>query len=680
MVPGTILDCTLYSLKLYRVQFAFLMLIFGLVTLKAASGAPNFEDDVYPVFKKHCLSCHSADKKKADLDLSTVKSIQTGSSGGDIVKAGSPDTSVLFMVMDHHEDFEPMPPRKPKVPDEDLKVVHAWIAGGLIESAGGVSQLRKMNFDLSAGSAQKPVDPAVPVNLPPVPVADTVSPAPIVAMAASPWADVIAASGHEQILLYGKKRAARLEADFVPVADADLLSRKGVDGAIRFEGESLLLDEIPGDFLDGGSGFTISMWIKPDPTMKTQPIFGRESFRLFLEASKTGWKIRGMNRDEANGIVYTGRADGVPRGESTLVTVTCDGKNWEYFYSGKSVIKQPVPETQPGFLKKSKPLFLGGNGIAGPEAGFHGEIEDFRFYRKVLSATEVRGIFQNAQSSFSHIGTLPFPEGAVHDLRFSRNGELLVAAGGKGAYSGKVVIFDVKTGERKAVLGDEQDIVLSADITADHRFVAMGTPANLVKIYSTQSGELLHRIKKHTDWVSTVRFSPDGSQLASGDRNGGIHVWETATGGIVYTLDEHKVKVTALSWRPDGGILASGGEDGKFVLWDMKDGWAIRSAEAHSEKSLSRYTRTTGVLDLDFAKDGRILTAGRDRSLKLWNPDGSKSAEYSGLNELPIKAVFSGDGHHIFSGNLDGSLWIWDTKTFQPIAKMEVGRPKMVSR
>ena len=96
-------------------------------------------------------------------------------------------------------------------------------------------------------------------------------------------------------------------------------------------------------------------------------------------------------------------------------------------------------------------------------------------------------------------------------------------------------------------LGDEYDIVLSADISADHSYVAIGTPAKLVKIFSTRTGKLVHRIKKHTDWVTVVRFRPDGKQLATADRNGGIHVWETESAGIVYTLDEHKVKVTALS-------------------------------------------------------------------------------------------------------------------------------------
>lgn len=172
--------------------------------------------------------------------------------------------------------------------------------------------------------------------------------------------------------------------------------------------------------------------------------------------------------------------------------------------------------------------------------------------------------------------------------------------------------------------------------------VAAGTPAKMVKIFSTEDGRLLHRIEKHTDWVDVVRFSPEGKLLASADRNGGVHVGETDSGGIVYTLDEHKVKVTAMSWRGDGKVLASAAEDRKFVLWDMSDGWAMRTTSPHVAKSQSRYTRRTGVLDIAFASDGRILTTGRDQSIKLWRTDGVALGKSEALTALRLSETSKG--------------------------------------
>jgi WD40 repeat protein len=81
------------------------------------------------------------------------------------------------------------------------------------------------------------------------------------------------------------------------------------------------------------------------------------------------------------------------------------------------------------------------------------------------------------------IGTLPFPERIPYVLKFSRNGKWLLAAGGRGAQAGKVVIWDVTTGKRVTEIGDEADVVLAADVSPDHKLVALGGPGKLIKIY-----------------------------------------------------------------------------------------------------------------------------------------------------------------------------------------------------
>ncbi len=106
----------------------------------------------------------------------------------------------------------------------------------------------------------------------------------------------------------------------------------------------------------------------------------------------------------------------------------------------------------------------------------------------------------------------------------------------------------------------------------------------------------------------------------------------------------------------DGKLLASAAEDGKFVLWDMKDGWATRSITAHAAKARTRYSRRTGVLDIAFATDGRILTVGRDRLLRLWNPDGSPTSEVAEHSTLPLRAQFLSSGQLIATGTFDGQL------------------------
>src|SRR6516162_7293874 len=111
------------------------------------------------------------------------------------------------------------------------------------------------------------------------------------------------------------------------------------------------------------------------------------------------------------------------------------------------------------------------------------------------------------------LGVLPFPEGVPHVLKFSRNGSLLLAGGGHAGKSGRVVVWNVTTGERVFAVGEELDAVLTADLSADQTQIVLGGPSKMIHVYSTRDGKLLQEIKKHTDWVTAAEFSPDGVLL-----------------------------------------------------------------------------------------------------------------------------------------------------------------------
>lgn len=261
------------------------------------------------------------------------------------------------------------------------------------------------------------------------------------------------------------------------------------------------------------------------------------------------------------------------------------------------------------------------------------------------------------------IGEFAFPEGIPYALRFSRDGATLLAAGGKGVQSGKVVLFDVKTGRRIATLGDEHDIVLAADLTADGKLVALGGPGKLVKVYSVSDGKLLYQLNKHTDWITAIEFSPDGGKLATGDRSGGIFLWESAGGGSVGNLAEHKDSITSLSWRGDSALLASGSEDGQIIIWNVGDGFPVATiAKAHQPKPAPGTFGTPpgGVLSLQFTCDGRLVSVGRDSTIRVWGMDGKQKSASTPAAALLTKVASSFDGKLTVAGDFLGHILIWD--------------------
>ncbi|MDE3166084.1 MAG: hypothetical protein KGN36_09775 [Acidobacteriota bacterium] len=455
------------------------MVFLALVSTPVLAQHPNYEDDIQPLFARRCFACHSAGEMRSGLNLESYAGVLKGGASGDVAVAGRAALSLLYKAVAREEGAPQMPLGLPKLPGNEIALIHDWIQNGLLETAASMPKgpvgpslaYRGSDRNRPAGA------PAMPGALPAVPLAPLTRPHPITALAASPWAPLLAAAGHERIALYNLATRARA-------------------------------------------------------------------------------------------------------------------------------------------------------------------------------------------------GELAFPEGVPYVLRFSRNGEILLAGGGKPVQSGKVVLFDVRSGKRLAVLGDERDIVLAADLTADGKLAALGGPGKIVRVYSVADGKLVYQIRKHTDWITAIEFSPDGTRLATGDRAGGIFVWESATGGTVNTLAGHKDSVTSLSWRGDGQLLASGSEDGQLIVWNAMDGFPLATvAGAHQPKAAPGQYGVVpgGVLGVAFTAGGNIASVGRDNTIRLWSAGGKPLGASPSNDALLNKVACSFDGKSVAAGDYLGKVLVWDGGKLAPL-------------
>jgi hypothetical protein len=249
------------------------------------------------------------------------------------------------------------------------------------------------------------------------------------------------------------------------------------------------------------------------------------------------------------------------------------------------------------------------------------------------------------------LGALAFPEGDVFALRFSRDGRFLLAAGGVGAESGQAVIFETKTWSRTASLGDELDVVLTADLSPDNASVLMGGPSRVVKVLAVRGGAVLHKFGKPTDWVTAVGFSPDGLLDAAGDRLGGVFIWEARTGREFLTFHGHSKAVNGIAWDESSDRLVTCGDDGKLQVWDLHTGKSLAGWNAHEGGAL-----WVSVL----LPSGRIASAGRDRRLKIWSRDGKLVADLGPTTDQASRVEWASGGRSLISGDLGGEVRIWN--------------------
>ena len=268
------------------------------------------------------------------------------------------------------------------------------------------------------------------------------------------------------------------------------------------------------------------------------------------------------------------------------------------------------------------------------------------------------------------LGRLAFPEGVVKTLRFSRSGRLLLAGGGVAAQSGRVVVWDVASAERRLEMGDEFDEVLAADLSADQRLVALGGSARRVRLLRTTDGAIDAEIDRHTDWVTALEFAPDGHLLASGDRAGNLFLWEAAGAREHGVLRGHKGGITAVAWRADGGALASGSADGTVKVWDPRAGTLAKGWDAHSG----------GTEGVAWLADGRLASTGQDRRVKLWTADGRLERTIEGLSDIGLRVTATDDAAALLASDFNGKVVVVATADGSPLGTLETNPPSLADR
>ncbi|MBC8356224.1 MAG: PSD1 domain-containing protein [Planctomycetes bacterium] len=98
----------------------------------AADEKLTFETHVMPILKAKCLSCHSGERPKAGLDLSTRRRVMLGGKSGAVVRRAAAESSLLWGRIAAGE----MPPKGTKLTAEEKAAIRKWINDGAVGDKG----------------------------------------------------------------------------------------------------------------------------------------------------------------------------------------------------------------------------------------------------------------------------------------------------------------------------------------------------------------------------------------------------------------------------------------------------------------------------------------------------------------------------------------------------------------
>jgi len=253
-----------------------------------------------------------------------------------------------------------------------------------------------------------------------------------------------------------------------------------------------------------------------------------------------------------------------------------------------------------------------------------------------------------------------------------------------------------------------------------------GDEEGWISVWDPETGELIHdAFRAHLEPIRVIAPYRDGDRLlvASGGDDGLVRFHDSETGEEVEdALRGHEGPVRALLRGVEANgerAIATGAEDGMVRFWrrdshqplpelasqhgagPIRDLAPLRLGEhgdclavvGFSREVLIRKVAQPEVVkgpveahtDWVMAVEAypglggpRLVTAGHDGAVRIYNPQATASPQLLGEHEGPVRALATipdGERHLIASGGNDGVIHIWDPRSRDALRQVHLGTP-----
>jgi WD40 repeat protein len=220
----------------------------------------------------------------------------------------------------------------------------------------------------------------------------------------------------------------------------------------------------------------------------------------------------------------------------------------------------------------------------------------------------------------------------VHDLRFSPNGESLLAAGGSPAEFGAVEIWHWPSRSKSKTVKTHDDLVYRVAWTTDGSLWASAGWDGVCCVFHVAAVQPLTIYRGHSRPLLTIDFVPDDSSRAS-----------------------------------DGPLLVSGGIEGTIQVWRAMEGSLVRSLSNH-----------VGIInDLAFSPQisdespPMLASISEDQTVRLWQPSNGRLVRFAKLSAKPKCLVWHIDGRQLLVACEDGTVRWHDSATLNELRRVQ---------
>jgi WD40 repeat protein len=258
----------------------------------------------------------------------------------------------------------------------------------------------------------------------------------------------------------------------------------------------------------------------------------------------------------------------------------------------------------------------------------------------------------------------------VSELAYSPDGELLAC----GTYSGRVRVYEARTGELVNVLTGEPSPIWALAWSPDSQTLAVGSQNGVLLRWTRDGARIPRRFHSRATadiaWsrdglvlavagvdrvdfvdanqasvqtidmpgseIRSAAFSSDGQRFVIGFANGDVSFWNR-TSGLEVSHDAHRNGVQTVAWDPTGDVIATGSDDGKVKLWNS-DGTPRAVLDGHQ----------SAVTDLDWHPTGdSLVSVDASEVIYRWSKTGELlERRQSPAGKVPYAIVWAPDGDY----------------------------------
>ncbi|MBE9228739.1 TIR domain-containing protein [Phormidium sp. LEGE 05292] len=273
------------------------------------------------------------------------------------------------------------------------------------------------------------------------------------------------------------------------------------------------------------------------------------------------------------------------------------------------------------------------------------------------------------QSDGKLISTFKGHTGFVRRVSFSPDGKIIATT----SSDNLVKLWNREGKELKTLVGHE-DVVNSLAWSPDGKILASASNDKTVKIWDVSGNKhsVLQTITAHKAAVLDVAFSPDGKSLVTASADKLIKHW-TLTGKLLATFTGHTDVVNSVTFSPDGQLIVSSSDDKTVRIWQI-NGKLLRTMIGHSDRVWDAIFSPQQKSTLPVAKNHSLIIASAsiDRTVKLWQLDGTELVTLKGHKDGVISLSFSPDGKMLASGGLDNNIILWNLQQVGTLDKLLV--------